>query len=129
MIFAFDPFAGYFSGTLYDTVIDAGTPLLTYRLGSLCTLVALALVASVLVRDERGALRVADVRASVSARTRLALGLVAASASAALTSKGPSSGTGRRPRPSSAPQGASGRDHAATSCIRTASARIKSRSS
>jgi len=88
MIFAFDPFAGYFSGTLYDTVIDAGTSLLTYRLGSLCTLVALALVASVLVRDERGALRVADLRASIPARTRLALGLVATISSATLTFEG-----------------------------------------
>ncbi len=52
MIFAFDPFVGYFSGTLYDTVIDAGTPLLTYRLGTLATLIALALVGSILERDE-----------------------------------------------------------------------------
>jgi hypothetical protein len=51
MIFAFDPFVGYFSGTLYDTIIDAGVPLLTYRLGSLSTLVAVALIASTLSRD------------------------------------------------------------------------------
>ncbi len=54
MVFAFDPFAGYFSGTLYDTVIDAGAPLLTYRLGSLATLAAYALVASTMDRSERG---------------------------------------------------------------------------
>ncbi|HEY2513500.1 MAG TPA: hypothetical protein VGI39_21680, partial [Polyangiaceae bacterium] len=54
MIFAFDPFVGYFSGTLYDTVIDAGLPLLTYRLGSACTLGALLLVASAAARDGRG---------------------------------------------------------------------------
>jgi len=29
MVFAFDPFFGYFSGTLYDTVIDAGSALVT----------------------------------------------------------------------------------------------------
>jgi hypothetical protein len=52
MIFAFDPFVGYFSGTLYDTVIDAGTSLLTYRLGSLATLIAVTLAASILERDE-----------------------------------------------------------------------------
>lgn len=54
MVFAFDPFAGYFSGTLYDTVIDAGTPLLTYRLGSLATLTAYALAASTMTRTARG---------------------------------------------------------------------------
>jgi hypothetical protein len=88
MIFAFDPFAGYFSGTLYDTVIDAGTPLLTYRLGSLCTLVALALLASVTRRDERGAFHLVDLRASSGSRARLALGLVVAVASAGVTVEG-----------------------------------------
>lgn len=34
MVFAFDPFFGYFSGPLYDTVIDAIGSLATYRLGS-----------------------------------------------------------------------------------------------
>jgi hypothetical protein len=88
MIFAFDPFVGYFNGTLYDTVIDAGTPLLTYRLGSLCTLVALALVASVLERNYRGTLRFVDLRASTSSRARLALGLAAAIASVSVTFEG-----------------------------------------
>src|SRR5439155_24812849 len=37
-IFAFDPFFGFFSGTLYDTVVEATVPLLTYRLGSVLTL-------------------------------------------------------------------------------------------
>ncbi len=46
MIFAFDPFFGYFSGTLYDTVVDVRTELWTYRAGSLCTLTGVALVAS-----------------------------------------------------------------------------------
>jgi tetratricopeptide (TPR) repeat protein len=78
MIFAFDPFVGYFSGTLYDTVIEPGLALLTYRLGSLATLIALALVASVLERTERGfvlALRGAPERA------RFALGVLAAASS------------------------------------------------
>jgi tetratricopeptide (TPR) repeat protein len=37
IVFAFDPFAGFFSGTLYDTVIDGTDRLLTYRLGSLAS--------------------------------------------------------------------------------------------
>jgi hypothetical protein len=88
MIFAFDPFAGYFSGTLYDTVIDAGTPLLTYRLGSLCSLGALVLVASAAGRDEDGRFRLVDVRGDVGARARLALGLCAALASVTVTVEG-----------------------------------------
>lgn len=40
MIFAYDPFFGYFSGTLYDTVIEPTLPLVTYRVGTLCTLLA-----------------------------------------------------------------------------------------
>jgi tetratricopeptide (TPR) repeat protein len=58
MIFAFDPFVGYFSGTLYDTLIEPGTALLTYRLGSLATLVALALVASLTRREPGGHLNI-----------------------------------------------------------------------
>jgi hypothetical protein len=54
MIFAFDPFVGYFSGTLYDTVIDAGAALVTYRVGSLATIGAVLFVASLLERGERG---------------------------------------------------------------------------
>ena len=38
MVFAFDPFFGYFSGTLYDTRVDAGVSLWTYRVGSLLEL-------------------------------------------------------------------------------------------
>lgn len=37
MVFAFDPFVGFFSGTLYDTVIDGTDRLRSYRLGSLAT--------------------------------------------------------------------------------------------
>ncbi len=37
MVFAFDPFFGYFAGPLYDTVIDAFWTLATYRAGSLLT--------------------------------------------------------------------------------------------
>ncbi len=71
MIFAFDPFVGYFSGTLYDTIIDAGPALLTYRLGTLATLSAVALFASVLGANKR----------APSALTRLALGTACGAAS------------------------------------------------
>lgn len=73
MVFAFDPFAGYFSGTLYDTVIDAGDALYTYRLGSLATLAAYALVASAMSRTRRG------FRLTVDGRVLLAAGAGAAS--------------------------------------------------
>nr|QDA77062.1 hypothetical protein [Jahnella sp. MSr9139] len=53
MIFAYDPFVGYFSGTLYDTIVEhAG--LYTYRLGSAATLLAAAVMALHLGRDELG---------------------------------------------------------------------------
>lgn len=49
MIFAFDPFVGFFSGTLYDTIIETGAPLVTHRLLSLSLLCALVLLAPVLL--------------------------------------------------------------------------------
>ncbi len=54
MVFAYDPFAGYFSGTLYDTVIDA-SGLVTYRAGTLATLGAALVLALHLRFTERGA--------------------------------------------------------------------------
>ncbi|MEO8878748.1 MAG: hypothetical protein ABI461_24370, partial [Polyangiaceae bacterium] len=45
MVFNFDPFVGYFSGSFYDTVIDPGASLLSYRFGTLATL-TFALAAS-----------------------------------------------------------------------------------
>ncbi|MBX3220733.1 MAG: hypothetical protein KF795_09455 [Labilithrix sp.] len=88
MIFAFDPFVGYFSGTLYDTVIDAGTSLLTYRLGSLATLTAALLAASILERaDERPFGLVLDLRSDAT-RARGALALLAGAASAAIALAG-----------------------------------------
>lgn len=40
VVFAFDPFFGYFAGPLYDTVIDPVQRLASYRVGSLSTLLA-----------------------------------------------------------------------------------------
>lgn len=85
MIYAYDPFVGYFSGTLYDTVIEPGESLLTYRLGTLFTLSALALFASVSGRAPRG-LRV-DLATS-AARARVALALACGVASLSLVASG-----------------------------------------
>lgn len=88
MIFAYDPFVGFFSGTLYDTVIDAGTPMLTYRACSIVTLCAVALFASVLERRrERPFGLVLDLR-TPGARSRAALGLVCALVSVGTTFAG-----------------------------------------
>lgn len=46
MVFAFDPFFGYFAGPLYDTVIDAFWTLASYRAGTLLTLLGLGCAAS-----------------------------------------------------------------------------------
>ncbi len=53
MIFAFDPFVGYFSGTLYDTVVDAGAPLLSYRVESVAFIAGVLCLASILRRGPR----------------------------------------------------------------------------
>jgi len=90
MIFAFDPFVGYFSGTLYDTVIDAGPALLTYRAGTLATLVFAATSATLLARDGAGRLRVAEPDAGSGARAAVA-GLALAT-SLAVTACGPALG-------------------------------------
>ena len=55
MVFAYDPFAGYFSGTLYDTVIDF-SGLVSYRAGTLATLVAAFVLALHVGRDGAGRL-------------------------------------------------------------------------
>jgi len=84
MIFAYDPFVGFFSGTLYDTVIDAGTAMLTYRAGSLATLAGLTLIASVLERrKDRPFGLVLDLR-TPGTRGRAALGFLCAATSVTL---------------------------------------------
>jgi hypothetical protein len=89
MIFAFDPFVGYFSGTLYDTVIDAGPALLTYRAGSLATLVGIALAASVLERRPPNArLYVAPITKDLGIASRALLAGLALATSVAVTVMG-----------------------------------------
>lgn len=45
MVFAFDPFFGYFGGPLYDTVIEPVEALVSYRAGSLLSLLAVGVAA------------------------------------------------------------------------------------
>jgi tetratricopeptide (TPR) repeat protein len=54
MIFAYDPFVGFFSGSIYDTVVDS-RGLWTYRIGSLATTIAALAIASHLewTRDDK----------------------------------------------------------------------------
>jgi hypothetical protein len=92
MIFAFDPFVGFFSGTLYDTVIDAGTSLITYRAGSLASLVAVTLLASVLERDAEGHLAFVPLRRDAFARARCWLAALALAVSVGVTCEGPALG-------------------------------------
>jgi tetratricopeptide (TPR) repeat protein len=93
IIFAFDPFVGFFSGTLYDTVIDANAQLLTYRAGSLATLGCAFFFASLLTRDERGR-AVFDSTwgsspgGSFGGRARLGLGALCLLISLGITSAG-----------------------------------------
>ena len=74
MVFAYDPFVGYFSGSFYDTVIDF-SGLASYRAGTFATLVAAVCLAACL-RREGNRLRL-SLRPSIGV-----LGLAAASGSA-----------------------------------------------
>jgi len=58
MVYAYDPFVGFFSGSFYDTIIDF-SGLYTYRAGSLATLVAAVVLALHLERksDDKLAFR------------------------------------------------------------------------
>lgn len=88
MIFAYDPFVGYFSGTIYDTVIDPGLSLLTFRLGTLATLSAVSLVASVLRRDEHRSFGLVLDLTTAARRARGALAFGATVASVSVTLAG-----------------------------------------
>lgn len=76
-VFAFDPFVGFFSGTLYDEVVEAWRPLLTYRLGTVCTILAVVFASAGLSRSSKG-------RLAVGQRPLVTLGLLFALASTAL---------------------------------------------
>lgn len=83
MIFAFDPFVGYFSGSLYDTVLDLG-PLMTYRAGTAATLFAGFVFALHLTHDDKGRLHYE----SIGRPGLLALGFASAIASLTMTARG-----------------------------------------
>lgn len=77
MVFSYDPFFGYFSGALYDTVVDVRPELWTYRAGTLATLAGAVLVAGVLEHkdgDKDGRVSLAPVRASRAAAARALTG-------------------------------------------------------
>lgn len=95
MIFAFDPFFGYFSGTLYDTVVEPGTPLLTYRLGTACTLLGAGMIASLLERQDDG--RLAPAPRDPTWTARFTLGVAALAASLLVTAFGPALGHWQTP--------------------------------
>jgi hypothetical protein len=92
MVFGYDPFFGFFSGALYDTVVDVRPELWTYRAGTLATLTGAALVASALLRTNDGRLAFRPMRANGPVMVRLALGVVALATSLAITAKGPALG-------------------------------------
>ncbi|HEY8088938.1 MAG TPA: hypothetical protein VIF09_13860 [Polyangiaceae bacterium] len=92
MVFSYDPFFGYFSGTLYDTVVDVRPELWTYRAGTLATLTGGALLASALLRTGDGKLAFRPLRGNAPAIVRLALGVAAFAISAVMTAEGPALG-------------------------------------
>ncbi len=87
MIFAYDPFFGFFSGTLYDTIVDVRPELGSYRGGSCATIAGAVLVASCLRREGR-ALR-GPVARDASTIARLTLGLLCFAASLVMIAEGP----------------------------------------
>ncbi|MSP26365.1 MAG: hypothetical protein EXR75_14665 [Myxococcales bacterium] len=82
-VFAFDPFVGFFSGALYDTLL-APSPLVSYRAASLATLFALYVVA---LHTERAVSGAARFR-SLGRPGLLAVGVIAASSSLASVALG-----------------------------------------
>ncbi len=89
MVFAFDPFAGFFAGPLYDTVIDAVPRLITYRVGSAASLLALTCFCLVARRSEGGRLTLSGFAQRVGCA---ALGALGAAASIGIYWAGPELG-------------------------------------
>ncbi|HEX3597384.1 MAG TPA: SUMF1/EgtB/PvdO family nonheme iron enzyme, partial [Polyangiaceae bacterium] len=69
MVFAFDPFVGFFAGTLYDSVINGMGRLVTYRMGTLATLVAVFAGARLLEGGLPGLRAAARTRSGVAVLT------------------------------------------------------------
>lgn len=89
MVFAFDPFVGFFAGTLYDTVIDAVPRLVTYRAGSAASLLFAVSVCAALGPRAAGGI---DASRLWTRPGRLALAALFAAASALITGFGPELG-------------------------------------
>jgi hypothetical protein len=83
IIFAFDPFFGYFSGALYDTVVDVRAELWSYRGGTLATIAAAVFFAAALRRSGDG-LALRPLRAPGGGRVRACLVLAACAAAASV---------------------------------------------
>jgi hypothetical protein len=92
MIFAYDPFFGYFSGALYDTVVDARPELWTYRAGTAATLAGIALVAAASGRTPSGRADLRSAFASPRAASCIVAGAAALASSAAVFFAGPTLG-------------------------------------
>jgi hypothetical protein len=90
MIFAYDPFFGFFSGTLYDTIVDVRPELWSYRAGSCATLAGAVLVASCLRRAGPAVRGPAARDATVIAR--MTVGLLCFAASLVMSAEGPALG-------------------------------------
>jgi len=88
MVFAFDPFVGFFAGTLYDTVIDAVPRLVTYRVGSAASLLFIVCLCAALGRRAAGV----DTTKLRERSGRLALAAIFAAGSAGVTAFGPELG-------------------------------------
>ncbi len=91
MVFMYDPFYGYFSGALYDTVVDVRTELWTYRAGTLATIVGAVLVARGMTRVE-GKLSLARLRGEPALVARALLGVTLLLASQVESLQGPALG-------------------------------------
>lgn len=78
IVFAFDPFVGYFSGSFYDTVIDPGTALISYRVGTAATITFALAAASLVDRDGKKVV-FAKKNDTMLARTFVAVGALATS--------------------------------------------------
>lgn len=86
MVFAYDPFVGFFSGTLYDTVIDS-SGLASYRVGTLASIGAASLLGRAWTRTDG----IVSVRRPPRDGLTL-LGVVALATSVGVTIEGPTLG-------------------------------------
>jgi tetratricopeptide (TPR) repeat protein len=93
MIFAYDPFFGFFSGALYDTVVDVRVELWTYRAGTFAAIAGYVLVAAAFVRGKTGGIAGAiDLRSALRsprARACLACGIALLGGTVAIAANGP----------------------------------------